>query len=100
MALRKTNEKALTGKTCKQVADLVLNYLNETLAPRIKREFDQHLRICPDCVAFLNTYRKTVAVAKSIRAEDMPEQVRHNILGFLQARARGKLTNGRMKNRR
>jgi hypothetical protein len=58
----------------------------------IKREFDQHLRICPDCVAFLNTYRKTVAVAKSVRAADMPEQVRRNILGFLQARARGKRT--------
>ena len=92
MASRKTNKKTLTRKTCKQIADLVLDHLNDTLAPRIKREFDQHLRLCPDCVAFLNTYRKTVAVAKTVRAEDMPAQVRRNILGFLQARARGKRT--------
>ena len=32
MASRKTNGKALTGKTCKQIADLVLNYSNDTLA--------------------------------------------------------------------
>jgi hypothetical protein len=92
MASRKTNGKTLTVKTCKQITNLVLNYLNDTLAPRLKREFDRHLQLCPDCVAFLNTYRKTVALAKSVRAETMPEQVRRNILGFLKARARGKRT--------
>jgi hypothetical protein len=85
---RKTNGKTLTQKNCKQIADLVLNYLNDGLAPRIKRQFEQHLRICPDCVAFLNTYRRTVALTKSVRAREMPEKVRRKILIFLKARGK------------
>jgi hypothetical protein len=88
MAARKTTVKALTSKTCKQIADLVFNYLNDILGPRVKRDFDQHLAICPDCVAFLSTYKKTIATTRSIRAEDMPENVRSNILDFLRSRAR------------
>ena len=90
MATRKTNLNALTNKTCKQIADLVFNYINDTLAPRVKRDFNQHLTICPDCVAFLNTYRKTVAVTRSVRAEEMPANVRDNILDFLRRRPRRK----------
>lgn len=92
MAARKTNVKTLTQKTCKQIADLVLNYVNDTLAAQVKRDFDQHLRICPDCVAFLNTYRKTVAVINSVKVEDLPEKVRRNILDFLHGRARRRPT--------
>lgn len=90
MAGRKTNVNALTNKTCKQIADLVFNYITDTLAPRVKRDFNQHLKVCPDCVAFLNTYRKTVAVTLSVRAEEMPANVRDNILDFLRRRARRK----------
>jgi anti-sigma factor RsiW len=88
MAARKTTVKALTSKTCKQIADLVFNYINDTLSPRVKRDFNQHLTICPDCVAFLNTYRKTVAVTRSVRAEEIPAKVSDNILDFLRRRAR------------
>ena len=90
MAARKTNVNGLTNKTCKQIADLVFNYINDTLGPQTKRDFKQHLTICPDCVAFLNTYRKTVAVTRSVRAEEMPAKVRDNILDFLRRRARRK----------
>jgi hypothetical protein len=33
--------------------------VNDTLSPAVKRDFQRHLRICPDCVNFLNTYRKS-----------------------------------------
>jgi hypothetical protein len=87
MAARKATTKVLTNKTCKQMTDLVFRYLNKTLGPRVKRDFDQHLRICPDCVAFLNTYAKTVALTRSVRAEDMPAKVRNNILEFPRRRS-------------
>ena len=82
----------LSKKTCKQITDLVANYLNDNLGPRVKRQFVEHLKICPDCVAFLKTYRKTIAVGHSLRAENMPEKVRRNILNFLHSRARGRRT--------
>ena len=88
MAKHKQSAKALTGKTCRQMTDLVLGYLTGKLSPSVKREFEQHLALCPDCVNFLNTYKKTVAVTKSVQQSDLPARVRDNILSFLRKRMR------------
>jgi putative zinc finger protein len=88
MVKRKTATQAFTNKTCRQISDLVFDYLNETLAPATKRDFEQHLIICPDCVSFLNTYKKTVAVTGSVKVEQLPPKVRENILAFLRKRIR------------
>jgi anti-sigma factor RsiW len=88
MVKRKAAAKALTNKTCRQISDLVFDYLNEKLTPATKRDFAQHLRICPDCVSFLNTYKKTVAATRSITANQLPPKVRENILAFLRKRIR------------
>jgi putative zinc finger protein len=88
MAAQKTFTKPLTDKTCKQIADLVLAYLNDELGPRLKLDFEQHLEICPDCVSFLKTYKRTVAATGSVDAIAMPAKVRNNILTFLRKRMR------------
>jgi Putative zinc-finger len=88
MAIRKATTKVLTNKTCKEITDLIFGYLNDTLDGTVKRDFQRHLRICPDCVNFLNTYKKTVVASGSLRAEDIPEKVRDNILDFLHNRIR------------
>jgi len=88
MAERKKGQKILTHKTCKQMTALIFDYLNDKLSPNIKRDFQQHLKICPDCVNFLNTYKKTVSASRSIRSEEIPPRVRNNILNFLRLRTR------------
>ena len=93
MAERKKGQKILTNKTCKQMTDLVFNYLNDKLSPDAKRDFQQHLSICPDCVNFLNTYKKTVSVTRSVQPEEIPPKVRNNILNFLRGRMRKPGTN-------
>lgn len=88
MVARKRRRAILTNKTCKQITDLVFDYLNDNLRPNVKRDFVQHLRICPDCVSFLNSYKTTVSASRSIRSEEIPPRVRNNILDFFRARAR------------
>ena len=88
MAKRKAAAKALTNTTCRQLTDLVFDYLNEKLTPATKLDFEQHLSICPDCVSFLNTYKTTVAVTGSVKVEQLPPKVRDNILDFLRKRIR------------
>ena len=80
--------KQLTNKTCKEMSDLIFGYLDNTLSRSVMRDFRRHLRVCPDCVNFLNTYKKTVTTSRSLRPEDMPAIVRQNILGFLRKRIR------------
>ena len=93
MAKRKRGNEISTNKTCKQITDLVFDYLNDKLSPNVKRDFQQHLQICPDCVNFLDTYKKTVSVTRSIRPEEIPPRVRNNILDFLRGRMRKSGTN-------
>lgn len=88
MAKRKQTANVLTTKTCKQMTDLVLGYSTGAIDARTKREFEQHLSLCPDCVSFLNTYKKTVAVTQSVDSTEIPDNVRENILGFLRRRIR------------
>ena len=78
----------MINKNCKQITGLVFDYLNDNLGPNVKRDFQKHLRICPDCVHFLNTYKKTVSVTGTIRPEEIPARVRDNILDFLRKRMR------------
>jgi len=88
MAQRITKTKHLTNKTCKQIAALVLAYLNDELSPRRKRDFQQHLKICPDCVNFLKTYKKTIQATGTLYADDMPSKVRDNIWQFIRSKMR------------
>ena len=93
MTARKAATKVLTNRTCKEITDLIFGYLNDTLSPSVKRDFERHLRICPDCVNFLNTYRKTAATSASLPPEAMPVKVRENILEFLRSRIRRRSLN-------
>jgi len=84
MTNRKRAPKALTDRACKEITGLILDYLNDTLSPSVRRGFKRHLRICPDCVAFLRTYKKTASLTRSVRVEELPDKVRRNILDFLR----------------
>jgi len=88
MPARKKAIKLLTNKTCKEITDLLFGYLDNTLSRSVMRDFQRHLRVCPDCVSFLNTYKKTVITSRSLRPDEMPAIVRQNILGFLRKRIR------------
>jgi anti-sigma factor RsiW len=66
MAGRSNSKNKLeTVETCKDATNLLLEFLSGELNPETNSEFEKHLEICPDCVAFLNTYRKTVELTRS-----------------------------------
>ena len=74
--------------SCKSITDLIWKYVSDRLSPTLKCEFEEHLRICPDCVNFLNTYKKTVSLARSISASTIPANVRANVQAFLRKKIR------------
>ena len=88
MAKARTNQRPLSAKTCKQITDLMLDYLTDKLHPKLKKDFQKHLNICPDCVSFVNTYKKTVKATATLRSEEIPPKVRDNILSFLHSKLR------------
>lgn len=50
--------------TCRDFAEFVWAYITDELPPPERSEFDAHLADCPHCVAYLDSYRKTVELGK------------------------------------
>ena len=84
MPKRKQATQSLSAKTCQELTELISDYLADKLEPSLKREFEKHLSICPDCVNFLNTYKKTVSVTGALDFAAIPRRVRKNALAFLR----------------
>jgi anti-sigma factor RsiW len=72
--------------TCQQVTALLVEYVNDTLAPETMRAFQEHVRDCADCLAYLRTYRATIRALGTVRYEDMPAALQDRLLSFLQTR--------------
>lgn len=51
--------------SCKEVTALIMEYVSGDMSPEVAQAFQAHLAECPDCTAFLNTYKKTVELTKS-----------------------------------
>jgi len=75
--------------TCQHITALILDYMTGELDPQTTLAFKAHLRLCPDCIAFLSTYQKTVHAAQSLRYESIPLQMRRRVRQFLRKRIKG-----------
>jgi anti-sigma factor RsiW len=71
--------------TCAQVTQLIHDYLQGELPPDITARFEEHLRRCDDCVAFLKTYQQTVREVQSLTHEDVPQDMQIRVRQFLRA---------------
>jgi len=49
---------------CRELIGFLLDYLEGVLPPADRAAFDRHLERCVSCVAYLDSYRRTVAAAK------------------------------------
>ena len=72
--------------TCQQVIALLVEYITDALAPETLRAFQEHLRACENCLAYLNTYRATIRATRTLRYDDMPAALQDRLLSFLRTR--------------
>lgn len=73
-------------KTCKELVDLLADYLEGQLDPEVARDLDQHLADCPPCLNFLKTYRATARLIREVACEEIPPQLGERIERFLRER--------------
>jgi anti-sigma factor RsiW len=69
--------------TCRDVIDVLAEYLDELLSPAVAAELEGHLRDCPPCVAYLETYRKTQHLAGHAGRVEMPAELKARLRRFL-----------------
>jgi RNA polymerase sigma-70 factor (ECF subfamily) len=78
--------------TCQEFESFLMDFLDGSLTHRQRFVFEVHLRTCSDCRAYLDRYRRTVALGQKARAEektplppDMPPRL---VQAIEQARSR------------
>jgi anti-sigma factor RsiW len=75
--------------TCRQLIDFIGSYRDNELKPDQRVEFERHLRACPSCVAYLETYEKTILLARAAADGPVPNDVPESLVQAILA-ARGK----------
>ena len=63
--MKERNSMSMTHVTCQEEVSFIGDYLADNLSVANSRAFENHLKACPDCAAFLATYKKTIAITRS-----------------------------------
>jgi hypothetical protein len=71
---------------CRQIAELLGEYLEGTLSKRKTELLEWHIDGCAPCVAFVNTYRGTVNATRGLRDVTIPPELKNRLLAVLRAR--------------
>lgn len=72
--------------TCKELAELISDYIDGSLDPSISNDFDSHIEGCIDCHAFLKTYKKTTSLSHQLSCEEIPKELRDRLSTLLKKR--------------
>ena len=66
--------------TCRQVVELVTEYLDGVMEPKRRARFEAHLAGCAGCTNYLEQFRTTVSVVGRLDVGDVPEPVMSDLL--------------------
>jgi anti-sigma factor RsiW len=50
--------------SCREICDFMMAYLDGELPAGELAVFREHMSLCPPCVQYLDTYKKTIALSK------------------------------------
>jgi anti-sigma factor RsiW len=75
--------------SCKELVELVTDYLEGTLPPGERRRFDEHLQLCDGCVNYVEQMRATIVATGTLREESVPPEARDALLTAFRDWKRG-----------
>jgi anti-sigma factor RsiW len=70
---------------CRQVVELVSDYLEGALPRAGRRRFERHLRDCPNCTAYLEQLRITITTAGRLTPEDLSPEARDEFTALFRS---------------
>ena len=70
--------------TCRELVQLITDYLEGGLSTRDRRRFERHLRGCDGCATYIEQVRDTVRLAGVLGEGDLPPQARDELLAVFR----------------
>lgn len=75
----------MTDLTCASGVDLLMEYLEGTLAVETSAAIEAHVSGCPRCIAFVESYRETPRILRDATAVEMPADLEDSLLAAVRA---------------
>ncbi len=76
---------------CKEIANLIMDYLDGSLDSETSKDIDMHLEGCTHCYAFLNTYKKTISLSHKLSCEMIPAELKNRLSTLLRKKGLEKM---------
>jgi anti-sigma factor RsiW len=62
----------MTEITCRQLVELLIDFITGELPPEHQQRIEKHLRECPPCVTYVETYRLTIQLTRRLPCQPPP----------------------------
>ena len=66
--------------TCRELVEVVTDYLEGRLAQPDRRRFEEHLGTCRGCTTYLQQMRETIRLTGALREEHIPAPAQAELL--------------------
>ena len=76
------------GVNCRELAELLIDFVSGECCPELRAEIEQHLKRCPPCVIYVETYRLTITMTRKLPPVPMPPQLADRLRQVLEAECR------------
>jgi anti-sigma factor RsiW len=70
--------------SCKELVELVTEYLENSLPSSEKAQFEAHLAVCPGCRTYLEQMRQTVRAVGHLTEESLEPTTRDKLLALFR----------------
>jgi anti-sigma factor RsiW len=80
-----------TRMTCRECIEFLMDYMSQELPEDTREVFERHIKACPDCVAYLTTYRETIVLCREsfrVADEEVPADVPEDLVQAILAAQR------------
>ena len=71
--------------SCRELVELVTDYIENALGPEERAAFEAHLAICPGCVDYLDQIRRTITLTGRLTEESLSPTARDELLAAFRS---------------
>jgi anti-sigma factor RsiW len=71
--------------TCRELVELVTEYLDGGLSRRDRARFDAHIADCGNCTRYLQQFRETIRLTGTLREDDLSIEAAATLLAQFEA---------------
>jgi hypothetical protein len=76
---------------CRELVELVTDYLEDNLSRRDRARFESHIDGCVNCRRYLEQFRETIRLTGTLREDDISPEAEAELLARFDAWKRGEL---------